>query len=179
MKRPEPDTLRAITAPGARPENSPQTRVRIVSRRHFLISAAQAGLAAGFLMSGGRPAEALNRNYKDAMEEVLKGAKPSAELMTLKMPEIAENGNVVSLTLDATAAETDGKRLTGLYIYATDNPWPYVANITLSPDSGMALITTRMRLARSQKVVALAAVEDGSFLMSEAFVKVTIGGCGG
>ena len=150
-----------------------------MSRRHFIIGAAQAGLVAGLLPVMGRSVFAREKNYHDAMEEILKGAKPTAELMTLKMPEIAENGNVVSVTLDASAAEAAGKDIKALSIFATDNPWPYVATFTLSPLSGKAIVTSRMRLARSQKVIAIGTVGDGSFLIAETFVKVTIGGCGG
>ncbi len=150
-----------------------------MDRRVFLINAAKAGLVAGLLPLAGTMATAQSDKFQDAMKDLLKGAKPLSEMMTLKMPEIAENGNVVSVTLDASAAEAAGKTLKSLTIFATDNPWPFVATFTLSPMSGKALVTTRMRLARSQKVVAIGAVDDGSFLLAETFVKVTIGGCGG
>lgn len=158
--------------------------IHIMDRRHFIIGA---GLASGQLAAllADIPsfkidaARARAKDYKAALQEVLKGATPSQELLSLKMPEIAENGNVVSVTLDARAAQEQGKNIDALYIFATDNPWPYVATFKLSKLSGQASVTSRMRLARSQKVIALAAVDDGSFLMAETFVKVTIGGCGG
>ena len=158
--------------------------IHIIDRRHFIIGA---GLVSGQIaaMLANIPnfkidaANARAKDYKSALQEILKGATPSQELLTLKMPEIAENGNVVSVTLDASAAQEQGKVLTALHIFATDNPWPYVATFKLSKLSGQASVTSRMRLARSQKVMALAAVDDGSFLLAETFVKVTIGGCGG
>ena len=158
--------------------------IQIMDRRHFIIGA---GLVSGQIaaMLANVPsfkidaAHARAKDYKSALQEVLKGAAPSQELLSIKMPEIAENGNVVSVTLDANAAQEQGKNINALYIFATDNPWPYVATFKLSKLSGQASVTSRMRLARSQKVIALAAIDDGSFLLAETFVKVTIGGCGG
>lgn len=164
--------------PDARP-HSHFMNIECLDRRHFITGAASAAFMLSFAPGFFQPAAARAKDFKQAMDEVLKGATPSAEMITLKMPEIAENGNVVSVTLDASAAETAGKTVTALHIYATENPWPYVASFRLSPLSGKALITTRMRLARSQKVIALGELADGSFLLAETFVKVTIGGCGG
>lgn len=151
-----------------------------LDRRSFLVSGAAVASSLALLLLGDKDALAAKPpKYEEAVEEVLKGAKPTADMITLKMPEIAENGNVVSVSIDATAAEAAGKTVKALHVYATDNPWPYVATFHLSPLSGKALVTSRMRLARSQKVVAVAALEGEEFLITETFVKVTIGGCGG
>lgn len=158
--------------------------IEMSGRRGFLIKGAQAAAALALLAPGAAilsasSAVALNKTFKDAMQDILKGATPTTELMALKMPNIAENGNVVSIKIDATAAEAEGKSITALHVFATDNPWPYVASFELSKLSGKAIVTSRMRLARSQKVIVLGAVDDGSYLLAETFVKVTIGGCGG
>lgn len=150
-----------------------------IDRRSFLVSSSSAASALALLLLNGSSAMARSSNYEEAVQEVLKGAKPATENINLKMPEIAENGNVVSITIDASAAEAAGKTVKALHVFATDNPWPYVATFHLSPFSGKAMVTSRMRLARSQKVVAIAALESDEFLITETFVKVTIGGCGG
>jgi len=174
------------------PRKAPSSRVKplkrrthqeIISRRTFLVSAKKAGCLLG-LLSISAPlvtsqAKAQKRDYKIALDEILKGATPTQELLSIKMPEIAENGNVVSVTIDASQAQTDEKHVKSLHILATENPWPDVVTFNLSKLSGKPAVTSRMRLARSQKVVAIAKLEDGSFLLTEAFVKVTIGGCGG
>jgi len=174
------------------PQNAPapnlkslakHTHQKAISRRSFLISAQKASCLLGLLALSTplvtSQAKAQKRNYKTALDEILKGATPTKELLSIKMPEIAENGNVVSVTIDASQAQDSGKQIKSLSILATENPWPDVATFKLSKLSGKPTITSRMRLARSQKVVAIAALEDGTFLLSEAFVKVTIGGCGG
>ena len=146
----------------------------------FLISAANVAGLAGLLALGAGPVlAAVSEKYEKALAEALDGATPTKDMITLKMPEIAENGNVVAITVDASAAEAAGKAVTSLQVFATDNPWPFVATFHLSKLSGKAEVTSRMRLARSQKVVALAKLESGDYLMTETFVKVTIGGCGG
>lgn len=163
---------------------NPTLCIEMSDRRGFLIKGAQAAAALALLAPGAailsaRSAVALNKTFKDAMQDILKGATPTTELMVLKMPNIAENGNVVSIKIDASKAEAEGKSITALHVFATDNPWPYVASFELSRLSGTAIVTSRMRLARSQKVIVLGAVDDGSYLLAETFVKVTIGGCGG
>lgn len=156
-----------------------QMSYQAIDRRSFIVSGAAVASSLALTLLGSKSADARSRTYEEAVEEVLKGAKPTADMIILKMPEIAENGNVVAISIDATAAEAAGKTVKALHVYATDNPWPYVATFHLTPQSGKAIVTSRMRLARSQKVVAVAALESDEFLITETFVKVTIGGCGG
>lgn len=172
--------LPSDTQPGRADETAEGGRLHVMDRRSFIISAANVAGLAGLLALGAGPVlAAVSEKYEKALADVLKGATPSKEMVTLKMPEIAENGNVVAITIDASAAEAAGKTVQEMHVFATDNPWPYVATFHLSKLSGKALVTSRMRLARSQKVVALAALDSGDYLMTETFVKVTIGGCGG
>ena len=63
--------------------------------------------------------------------------------------------------------------------YAAGNPLPGVATFHFSPMSGSASATTRIRLAKTQDVIAIAKMSDGSVFMDKKTVKVTIGGCGG
>ena len=142
-------------------------RYQMLDRRSFIVSGSAVAGSLALALLGTESAEAKSTKYEEAVDEVLKGAKPTADMITLKMPEIAENGNVVAISIDATAAEAAGKTVKALHVYATDNPWPYVATFHLTPSSGKALVTSRMRLARSQKVVAIAALEGDEFLITE------------
>ena len=92
--------------------------------------------------------------------------------ITLTAPEIAENGNTVPIGVDAPGAVE-------ITLYADGNPVPNVATFKFGPMSASRSASTRIRLARTQNVVAVAKMEDGSFQMAKAEVKVTIGGCGG
>ena len=90
----------------------------------------------------------------------------------LKAPEIAENGNTVPISVSAPGASV-------IIVLATKNPLPDVAKFTFGPLSGARTASTRMRLAKTQDVVAIALMEDGTFHRTTSTVKVTIGGCGG
>jgi sulfur-oxidizing protein SoxY len=100
------------------------------------------------------------------------GAEMKSEGVTLTAPEIAENGNTVPITVDAPGA-------TAILLLATGNPTPGVAQFNFGPLAGSRVATTRIRLAGTQDVVAIAQFEDGSFAKASSTVKVTIGGCGG
>ena len=174
----------------------PAVQCQVVCRRHFLLSSL-AGLLP-FLTAPSPSAFAKKKDtaFQAALDELLKGAVPSAGLLRLTVPSVAENGNVVAFDLDASPISQAGYQVERLYLLATDNPWPFVATFHFSPLSGKMAVRSRLRLARSQKVVALAEGYENTpqahgqmqkenlrketrFFLSEADVKVVIGGCGG
>lgn len=100
------------------------------------------------------------------------GADAVAGVIELDAPEIAENGNTVPITVSAPGASS-------IMILAAGNPVPAVATFDFGPMSAARSGSTRIRLAKTQDVIAVAKMEDGSFQTTQAMVKVTIGGCGG
>jgi sulfur-oxidizing protein SoxY len=90
----------------------------------------------------------------------------------LDTPEIAENGNTVPIEVSAPGAAS-------IMLLAAGNPVPAVATFNFGPLSGSRSGNTRIRLIKTQEVMAIAKMEDGSFKSTQATVKVTIGGCGG
>ena len=92
--------------------------------------------------------------------------------IAIKAPEIAENGNVVPIEVTAPGAAE-------ILLLAPGNPSPTLATATFGPMSGAQRISTRVRLAKTQDVTAVAKMADGSFIQVSRTVKVTIGGCGG
>ncbi|MGB0307692.1 MAG: thiosulfate oxidation carrier protein SoxY [Paracoccaceae bacterium] len=100
------------------------------------------------------------------------GADAVAGAIELDAPEIAENGNTVPITVSAPGASS-------IMILAAGNPVPAVATFNFGPMSAARSGSTRIRLAKTQDVIAVAKMEDGSFQTTQAMVKVTIGGCGG
>ncbi len=122
-------------------------------------------------------------NAGDAMKtmEEFTGGKPVGEskLITLEMPEIAENGNTVPLAISVESPMTPDSYVKRVIIISEGNPRPEVATFNFSPLSGVAEASTRMRLAKTQNVIAIAELSDGSLHMAKRQVKVTIGGCGG
>lgn len=108
----------------------------------------------------------------DSIAAFTGGAEIGSEGITLIAPEIAENGNTVPIEVDAPGAEA-------IMVLATGNPTPDVGIFTFGALAGAQAASTRIRLAGTQDVVAIARMPDGSFVQASQEVKVTIGGCGG
>ena len=107
------------------------------------------------------------------------GVAPGEGKITLTAPEIAENGNTVPVSVSVESAMEGDDLVESVILFADGNPNPAVATFHFTAMSGAALATTRMRLAKTQNVVAVAKMKDGSFFIDRKEVKVTIGGCGG
>lgn len=154
--------------------------VKVVGRRDFLIGAGS-GVAIAALLSAATIAHAQDQlaTIDAALKKVLGDAKPVEGKVTLELPEIAENGNTVPFTLVVDNPMTEQSYVKTLHIFAAGNPQVGVATYDFTPASGKAAVSSRMRLAKTQDVVAVAHLSDGSFLLGKRTVKVTIGGCGG
>lgn len=150
-----------------------------INRRQAL--ALTAG-AAAFAAAGVRtiPAFADAAATEEAIKAFTGGTIPeSAGKLTLGAPEIAENGNTVPISISVDSAMAGDDLVESVVIFAEKNPNPDVITFNFTPASGVAAATTRMRLATTQNVVAVAKMADGTFYMDKKEVKVTIGGCGG
>lgn len=149
-----------------------------VNRRHVLVLVGAGGLAS---VTGLFPRiAAADKAAMDAaiMKQVGGGATKSGRI-TLELPQIAENGNTVPVGFEVDSPMTDSDYVKAVHLYAEGNPNPEVATIYFSPANGVARASTRMRLIKSQNIVAIAEMSDGSLYRETVAVKVTIGGCGG
>jgi sulfur-oxidizing protein SoxY len=146
-----------------------------VSRRRALALGAGA-LAAASL--GALPALAKN-DSEELIKKFAGGKEPAKGKVKLDLPEIAENGNTVPMTVSVESPMTEQSYVTDLMIVADANPRAGVVTFRFSPMSGVAEANTRLRLAETQNVIAVAKMNDGSVFMDSKLVKVTIGGCGG
>jgi len=136
-----------------------------MTRRNVMVMGAGAVIAFGLPMRASAAAE-------DAITDFTGGADVASEGVTLTAPEIAENGNTVPIEVDAPGAEA-------ILILAMGNPTPGVAEFKFGPLAASQSASTRIRLAGTQDVVAVAKMKDGSFAQASSNIKVTIGGCGG
>jgi len=109
---------------------------------------------------------------EDAITELTGGAELGEGAVSITAPEIAENGNTVPIEVSAPGA-------VAVTLFADGNPVPAVATFNFGPLAASQTASTRIRLATTQNVVAVAKMQDGSFQKALANVKVTIGGCGG
>lgn len=107
-----------------------------------------------------------------AIEAFTGGAAVADGGIDLTAPEIAENGNTVPVEVSAEGAQA-------ILLLASGNPTPGVAQFNFGELAGSQYASTRIRLAGTQDVVAVAKMADGSFTKVSSTVKVTIGGCGG
>lgn len=127
---------------------------------------------------GINPALASDASDK-AIAAVLNGRAAGEGAVKLDAPEIAENGNTVPIGFSVDSPMTAENYVKKVHLFADGNPTPSVASFEFTPMSGKASASTRMRLAKTQNVVAIAEMSDGSVVKASAKVKVTIGGCGG
>jgi len=116
---------------------------------------------------------------KAMIDKFTGGKAPGEGGVTISAPEIAENGNTVPISISVDSDMTPDSYVKRVLILADGNPRPGVATFNFTPASGKAEASTRIRLAKTQNVVAVAEMSDGSFKQAMAQVKVTIGGCGG
>jgi sulfur-oxidizing protein SoxY len=127
-----------------------------------------AGAAAVALM----PALPAHAAVDDAIQAFTGGAAVGEGGITLDTPEIAENGNTVPVSVSAPGAVS-------IMLLAAGNPNPDVGTFNFGPLAASQSASTRIRLASTQDVIAIAKMADGSFVQARNEVKVTIGGCGG
>ncbi len=150
-----------------------------LGRRDVLRAAIGGALAvagSGLVLRG---ASATPDTAAQALAKMAGSGKAMQGKVTLKLPEIAENGRTVPLSVSVDSPMSDNDYVKAIHIVAEGNPNPEVVSFNLTPSAGKAEISTRMRLGKSQNVVAAAVMNDGSVYKVSRFVKVTIGGCGG
>ncbi len=148
------------------------------NRRQVLGLSARATV---FAVTGLRSAaaHATEGEAKAAIAGFARGKTPVAGRIKLTVPQTAENGNMVALTVAVESAMSGDDIVDTVIVLADSNPNVAVAQFYFSEFSGAAAATTRIRLARSQNVIAVARMRDGSTFIDSRYVSVTVGGCGG
>ncbi|MCC2098516.1 MAG: thiosulfate oxidation carrier protein SoxY [Hyphomicrobiales bacterium] len=146
------------------------------SRRAVLTGGAAAAFAA---ILAPRMSFATPKDVEAVLNKLYSGKKMSKGKITLDMPQIAENGLVVPVNISVESKMTDKDYVKAVHIFADGNPQPGVVTYKFTPASGKAAANIRMRLAKTQNVICVAEMSDGSLYSTKTEVKVTIGGCGG
>lgn len=112
-----------------------------------------------------------------AIQEIT-GGKPVIDgKVKLIIPPLVENGNLVVLKLSVDSPMTANDYVKSIHVIAEGNPLPNIFTVHLTPRSGTANITTRVRLADSQTVWAIAQMSDGRFYQGSAETLVTLSAC--
>lgn len=143
------------------------------------------GLAAGALLPWAAPLRAQENasltepaeSIVPALKQFTNGAAVTRGKVKLEIPFLAENGNLVPMKVSVDSPMNAASHVRAIYILSEKNPRPVIARISLTPQSGRAELTTRIRLATSQRVVAVAQLSDGSFWSDTREVVVTETAC--
>jgi len=145
-----------------------------MKRRRFIAQAASA-LALPFARAA--VAQATLDSKLPLVRELTGGAPVRLGRVTLDLPQLSDNGNSVNLHIAVASPMSEGDHVRSVHLYAERNPRPNVANFFFGPHSGRAEVATRVRLAGSQRVIAIARMSDGSLWGAAADVVVTLSAC--
>jgi sulfur-oxidizing protein SoxY len=152
------------------------TRMTFNRRQALSIGAGAVGAVAFGLSI---PSALANNGADEAIKKFTAGKAPTQGRIKLDLPEIAENGNTVPMTVTVESPMTEQSYVSEVMIVADGNPRPGVITLHFSPASGKAEASTRIRLLQTQNITAVAKMNDDTFFIATKQVKVTIGGCGG
>jgi sulfur-oxidizing protein SoxY len=143
-------------------------------RRRFV--ALLAGLAAVPLLPF-RAARAQADPFAALLRQVTGGATVRPGRVSVDTPRLADNGHSVPLTVRVESPMTAADHVRSITLLSEKNPRPIMARFHLGPQAGRSEVTTRVRLASSQRVLALAQLSDGSYWAGSAEVEVTESAC--
>jgi len=141
-----------------------------VKRRDFL-----AGLAGALAAPGAARAQA--DSVDAAIRELAGGAPVRRGRVKLELPQLADNGNSVPMRITVASPMTAADHVKSIHLFSERNPVRNMANFYLGPRAGRAEIGSRVRLAGSQRVTAVAHLSDGSFWSDSASIVVTLSAC--
>jgi sulfur-oxidizing protein SoxY len=114
---------------------------------------------------------------QEAIRRVTGGKPLNPGRVTLELPPLSENGHVVPMRVAVASPMTEADHVRAIHVFTEKNPQPNVASFRIGPRAGRALVQTRVRLADTQSVIAIAELSDGSFWTASAHVVVTLAAC--
>src|SRR4029078_8215683 len=132
------------------------------SRRQFLGLAGSAAVLGALPVVIVRPAEATPAMLASAIQNVTDGAAVRTGKVKLDIPPLVENGNTVPMTVSVNHPMAPEEPVPRIHVFNEKNPQANIANFHLGPHNGRAQVSTRLRLADSQKIVAIARLSDGT-----------------
>jgi sulfur-oxidizing protein SoxY len=153
-------------------------RQHVSTRRRFLgLAGSAAAIGALPVAISLRPVEATPETMAVAIRTVTGGAAVQTGRVKLDIPPLVENGNSVPMTVSVTSPMTSTDYVKSIHVFNEKNPQPNLGNFYLRPSAGRAQVSTRVRLADSQKIIAIAKLSDGSFWSVTTEVVVTLAAC--
>jgi sulfur-oxidizing protein SoxY len=147
-----------------------------ITRRTVLVGVAGAA-ALGTAPFLARRAEATPEMMKAAIHRVIGESPVHKGKVTLDIPPLVENGNTIAMSVSVDSPMTETNYVKAIHVFNEKNPQPDIISVHLGPRAGKAAFSTRIRLADSQNVIAIAELSDGSLWSDTVEVIVTIAAC--
>ncbi len=147
------------------------------SRRDVLKAAGVLAGGAGLAPFAMDRAAATPAMMQDAVRDFIGEATVTKGKVKLDLPPLVENGNSVPCVVSVDSPMTAADFVKAIHIFNEKNPQPYVISVQLGPRAGRAAFATRIRLADTQTVTAIAELSDGTFWSDTADVIVTLAAC--
>ena len=145
----------------------------MTTRREFLV----AGLAGGILGSRSGGAQTTSAPMQEAIRRVVGSSPVRPGRVKLEVPPLLDNGNAVPLAVSVESPMTSADHVKAIHVFTEKNPLPHVLSVFLGPRSARASFSTRVRIADSGAVTAIAQMSDGSFWSDSVKVVVTLSAC--
>jgi sulfur-oxidizing protein SoxY len=146
-----------------------------MKRRDVLVAAAAGSWLAVLALV--RPALATTEEMAAAIDTFTGGVKPKEGKVKFDIAQLIDNGNAVPVTISVDSAMSKADHVSAIAIFNERNPQTDVAVFTLGPRSGRAQVSTRIRLATSQKLTAVARMSDGGYWSTSVSVIVALAAC--
>ena len=147
------------------------------TRRQFLSIAGGVTVAGTIPIVTLRPLEATPAMLNTAIHNIVGEAQIRSGKVKLDIPPLVENGNTVPMTVSVASPMTADDYVKSIHVFNEKNPQPNIGNFHLTPASGRAQVSTRIRLADTQKVVAIARLSDDTFWQVTTEIVVTLAAC--
>jgi sulfur-oxidizing protein SoxY len=146
------------------------------TRRQFVVAVGSA--AAMLAIKSAQAQVAANpAAFGAAIGKVTGGAEVKKGKVNLDVPPLSENGNTVATNVTVESPMTAKDYVKAIHLFAEKNPQPNIISVHLGPRAGKAAISTRIRLADTQTVTAIAEMSDGTFWQDTGDVIITLGAC--
>ena len=149
------------------------------TRREFLFLAAMSLAVPEAARAQLDPNLAVKRKaaFQEALRRIVGDTQVRRGRVKLQLPPLVDNGNSVPLSVAVASPMTEADHVRAIHVLTEKNPLPDVVSVRLGPRAGRATLATRVRLADTQSVTAIAQMNDGSFWSDSAEVVVTLSAC--
>lgn len=156
-----------------------------LSRREFVTFLGKIGLGMVFFPSGlkaqqspSRESHYIEESFEAAMQRLFGDRAMQRERVSVSAPELAENGATVPVAVEVDFPMEADQYIQTIYILSQKNPVPLIGKFHLTPANGKAYISTRIKMAETSPVHAIAETNTGELFHGQRSVRVTLSGCG-